>query len=41
VVEACVKNGVDYVDICGETEFIETMYAEYNVAYVIDPRQWL
>ncbi|KAJ3303206.1 hypothetical protein HDV03_004115 [Kappamyces sp. JEL0829] len=30
VISACAKLGVDYVDICGETEFIEEAYAQYN-----------
>lgn len=30
VVQACIKTATDYVDICGETEFIEKMYANYN-----------
>jgi short subunit dehydrogenase-like uncharacterized protein len=29
VVKSCVSSRTDYVDICGETEFIESMHAEY------------
>ncbi|KAI8903358.1 Saccharopine dehydrogenase-domain-containing protein [Gorgonomyces haynaldii] len=30
VVDACIEGKTDYVDICGETEFIEKMYADHN-----------
>eukprot|EP00002_Diphylleia_rotans_P030557 TRINITY_DN6290_c0_g1_i1.p1 TRINITY_DN6290_c0_g1~~TRINITY_DN6290_c0_g1_i1.p1 ORF type:complete len:165 (+),score=27.99 TRINITY_DN6290_c0_g1_i1:67-561(+) len=30
VVRACVTNGTDYVDICGEPQFIEAMQYKYN-----------
>jgi short subunit dehydrogenase-like uncharacterized protein len=30
VVASCIRNKTDYVDICGETEFIEKMYADYG-----------
>lgn len=30
VVKACVENGVDYLDISGEPEFIEAMELRYN-----------
>ncbi|KAE8651206.1 hypothetical protein Csa_000763 [Cucumis sativus] len=30
VVEACVETGCDYLDICGEPEFMERMEAEYD-----------
>lgn len=30
VVKACIKQQTNYVDICGETEFIEEMYAKYG-----------
>lgn len=30
IFEACIKAKTDYVDICGETEFIEGMYADFN-----------
>ncbi|KAJ3313784.1 hypothetical protein HDV04_001588 [Boothiomyces sp. JEL0838] len=30
VVKACVEHGVNYIDICGETEVIEKLYADYN-----------
>lgn len=32
VVKACVENGVDYLDISGEPEFIEAMELRYNEA---------
>jgi short subunit dehydrogenase-like uncharacterized protein len=30
IVEACVLGKTDYIDICGETEFIERMYHDYH-----------
>ncbi len=30
VVKACVEGGSHYVDINGETEFVERMYLKYN-----------
>ncbi|KAL2898667.1 hypothetical protein RDABS01_040449 [Bienertia sinuspersici] len=30
VVRACVQNGTDYLDICGEPEFMEKMEVEYH-----------
>jgi short subunit dehydrogenase-like uncharacterized protein len=30
VVKACVEGGTHYVDINGETEFVERMYLKYN-----------
>ena len=32
IVEGCIKAKTDYVDICGETEFIEGIYADWNDA---------
>uniref|UniRef100_A0A8C5MK92 Saccharopine dehydrogenase-like oxidoreductase n=1 Tax=Leptobrachium leishanense TaxID=445787 RepID=A0A8C5MK92_9ANUR len=30
VVKACIKNGTNYIDICGEPKFLEEMYMKYN-----------
>ncbi|MFS8031882.1 hypothetical protein Hanom_Chr17g01551121 [Helianthus anomalus] len=30
VVDACVEAGCDYLDICGESEFMERMVAIYH-----------
>ncbi|KAJ2996596.1 hypothetical protein HDV02_006358 [Globomyces sp. JEL0801] len=34
VVKACVEGRTNYVDICGETEVIEQMYADYNLTAI-------
>jgi short subunit dehydrogenase-like uncharacterized protein len=34
IVEACVLAKTDYIDICGETEFIERMYHDYHALAV-------
>jgi short subunit dehydrogenase-like uncharacterized protein len=30
VLEACVKQGTNYIDICGETDFIELIYHQMD-----------
>jgi short subunit dehydrogenase-like uncharacterized protein len=34
VVKACIDSSTDYLDICGETEFIESVYLDFNEAAI-------
>lgn len=34
VVENCVKSGSDYLDLCGEPEFIEAMEMKVNIIFL-------
>ena len=36
VIQACLAGQTHYVDICGETEYIEKLYAEYNNKALIE-----